>query len=173
MESFDGAIHYGPDWPGAVAHYLMDGRLVPICSPRFRDEHCIENLEDLSDVVLLHQTTRLWAWPDWFRKYDLKGHASRGPCFEQWLMLSQAAAHGLGVALLPIFAVEEELSDGRLVQPLNYDLTDKPYYFIVPESKMTSPLIQNFRKWLVQQAKSFQAANDAPADEFPKKCLGN
>jgi DNA-binding transcriptional LysR family regulator len=88
-------------------------------------------------------------------------------------MLSQAAAHGLGVALLPMFAVEEELSEGRLVQPLNYDLIDKPYCFIVPESKATSPLIQNFRKWLVHQAKSFRAANDAAGNFFSKKSVAN
>ena len=153
MDAIDGAIHYSSDWPGAVAYHVMDGVLVPTCSPRFRDDNCVKNPDDLSRVALLHLTTRLWAWPDWFRKHGLKGHASRGARFEQWLMLSQAALHHMGVALLPMFAVEQELLEGKLVQPISHCLTDKAYYLIVPESKVTSPLVQSFRRWLVQKAK--------------------
>jgi LysR family glycine cleavage system transcriptional activator len=168
-ESLDGAIHYGhPNWPGAVAHYLMEDLMVPVCSPKFRKEHGINSPDDLSRVVLLHQATRLWAWPDWFQRYGItKGHASRGPCFEQCLMLSQAAVSGLGAALLPRFVIEDELANGSLVRPVKHDLlTDKAYYFVVPESKATSPLIQSFSAWLVQQAKSFRLAKSQAAKDI-------
>jgi len=173
-DSVDAAIHYGsPNWPAGVPHLLMDELMVPVCSPAFRQENDLKTPEDFSRVVLLHEANRLWAWPDWFRKHGVdKVHASRGPCFEQSLMLAQAAVSGLGVALLPRFVIEDELSNGTLVQSVDHDLlTGRAYYVVVPESKSTSPVIENFRAWLIGQAQSFRSAK-VSGDMRTKTSLG-
>jgi LysR family transcriptional regulator, glycine cleavage system transcriptional activator len=176
-DSADAAIHYGsPTWPAGVPHFLMGELLVAVCSPALRDGHNLKAPQDFSRVVLLHEASRMWAWPDWFRKQGVdKVHASRGPCFEQSLMLAQAAISGLGIALLPRFVIEDELSNGTLVQPVEHDLlTDRAYYLVVPESKSASPVVESFRIWLTDQAQSFRSvktkvAGDVRADASARR----
>ena len=156
-EPFDAAIHYGSaNWPGTVAHHLMAEDTVPVCSPKYRTERRIGKPADLSRAVLLHQTSRTDAWAEWFHMTGVKtAHAVRGPRFEQFTMVAQAAICDLGVALLPTLLIEEELALGKLVL-----LFDRPirsansYYLVVPESKMSSMLTAAFTQWVVSQTKS-------------------
>jgi len=105
-------------------------------------------------VTLLHETGRQTAWSDWLRETGVKDYCEpRGVCFEQDMMLIQAAVAGLGAALLPKLLVEEELSCGSLVQPLeDAVLRGRTYSLVVPRSKIGSPLVQRFTEWIVQQA---------------------
>jgi LysR family glycine cleavage system transcriptional activator len=154
-ESLDCVIAWGGSiWPGTVAYPLMDELLIPVCSPNFLKKHRIQSAADFTTVTLLHETGRQSAWPDWFREADVKDYCEpRGLCFEQDMMLSQAAVAGLGAALLPKLLVEEELSCGSLVQPLEGAvLRGRSYSLVVPRSKIGSPLIQRFSDWIVQQA---------------------
>jgi len=158
-ESIDCAIHCGGShWPGTVAYPLMDEMLTPVCSPKFLKDHSIKSPADFNTVTLLHQTTRQSAWSDWFRETRVNDYIeSRGLCFERDLMLSQAVAAGLGVALLPKLLVEEELACGSLVQPLGDAVVrGRSYALVVPSSKIESSLIQRFSEWIVQQAESFR-----------------
>jgi len=103
QEPFDAAIHYGaPHWAGAVCDYLMHEEVVPVCSPALRTRHRIETPADVAGLTLLHQTTRPMLWADWFEQEGVPApQALRGPRFEQFAMIAQAAISGLGVALLP------------------------------------------------------------------------
>jgi LysR family glycine cleavage system transcriptional activator len=158
-ESIDCAIHGdGSHWPGTIAYPLMDEMLTPVCSPQFLKEHRLGSPADLNTVTLLHQTTRQSAWSDWFRETRVNDYIeSRGLCFERDLMLSQAVAAGLGVALLPKLLVEEELAFGNLVQPLgDVFIRGRSYALVVPSSKIGSSLIQRFSEWIVQQAENLR-----------------
>jgi len=159
-EPFDAAIHYGSaNWPGAVAHHLMDEDMVPVCSSGFKTRQNIKSPSDLARTVLLHQTTRPAAWTEWFEMADIKNaHALRGPRFEQFAMIAQAAVCDLGVALLPKLLIEEELSSGRLVTLFNQALRSaNSYYLVVPDAKTSSPLTSAFTRWTVEQAKKSMA----------------
>lgn len=157
IEPFDAAIHYGSShWPGAVAHHLLDEITVPVCSPKLKREGRIKRPADLMRTVLLHQTTRTEAWSEWFQMMSVEGpQALRGPRFEQFAMITQAAICDLGVALLPKLLIEEELVTGKLVL-----LFDRPirstnaYYLVVPEPKTASILPAAFAQWVIGQAKS-------------------
>ena len=153
-ESLDCAIACGgPLWPSTVAYPLMDELLIAVCSPKFLKEHRIQSAGDFTSVTLLHETGHRSAWSDWLRGTGVKDSCEpRGLCFEQDMMLSQAAVAGLGAALLPKLLVEEELACGSLVQPLeDAVLRGRSYSLIVPSSKIGSPLIQRFSEWIVQQ----------------------
>jgi LysR family glycine cleavage system transcriptional activator len=163
-ESLDCAIHCGGShWPGTVVYPLMDEWLIPVCSPKFLKEHSLRRAADFNAVTLLHQTARPSAWSDWFRETRVKDYIeSRGFCFEQDVVLSQAVIAGLGVALLPKLLVEEELACGTLVQPLeNAVLRGRSYALVVPGSKIGSPLVQRFSEWIVQQAESLRLPSKA------------
>lgn len=150
----DAAIHFGtPHWAGAVCEYLMHEQVVPLCSPGYQKQHGVLRIQDLSSVVLLHQTTRPTQWADWFEQVGSdSAHALRGPRFEQFAMIAQAAVSGLGAALLPRFLVETEITTGALVELFPQALTSTDaYYLVYPETRAQAPLVRAFRDWLLAQ----------------------
>jgi LysR family transcriptional regulator, glycine cleavage system transcriptional activator len=156
IEPFDAAIHYGSrSWPGGVAHHLMDEDTVPVCSPKYETAHRIRKPADLAQTVLLHQSTRTDAWAEWF---DIVGveHAQprRGPRYEQFAMIAQAAVCGLGVALLPKILIEDELARGRLSVLFAHSIRSaNSYYVVVPDDKTPSPVTTAFIHWILSEAK--------------------
>ena len=82
-----------------------------------------------------------------------------GTRHELFSMLAQAAIHHMGVALIPPFLIEEELSSGRLVIPLDHAyLSEKAYYLIIPERKAESATLAEFRDWLLSVAGDYRRA---------------
>ena len=156
-EPFDAVIHYGePEWPGAICEPLMREEMVPVAGAGFRARHGIAAPSDLAGLTLLHQSTRPTAWSDWFEAAGLPtANAWRGPRFEQFSMIAQAAAAGLGVALVPRFLVEEELESRRLEILFDRPLfTDKAYFVVYLEQKAGSSLVRAFTRWIRAKAGS-------------------
>lgn len=156
-EPFDAAIHHGaPIWAGAIAHHLMDETTVPVASPAFHDRHRIHKPADLLGVTLLQQSTRPTAWQRWFprcRRHRAGHGAAGGPRYDQFAMVAEAAAAGLGAAMVPRFLVEAELASGRLAVLFDAPLIgETAYYLVVPEAKAGLPAIRTFRDWLVARA---------------------
>lgn len=151
-ELFDAAIHYGKAaWPGAVMHHLMDETMVVAASPEYLEDHDIKSPADLERATLLHLSTRPMAWADWFELAGIGNAAGlKGPRYEQFSMLSQAAQAGLGIALLPSMFITDELDIGDLVTPFDIVLTsENSYYWVVPEEKSGSGALQSLTQWLL------------------------
>ena len=156
VEPFDAAIHYGsPSWPGTVAYHLMDEDTVPVCSPKYEALQRLKKPVDLRRASLLHQSTRTEAWADWFEAMEMDhAHPLRGPRFEQFAMIAQAAVSGLGVALLPQLMIEEELASGKLTLLFGQSIRSaRSYYIVLPEVKAASPLANAFTRWIIREAK--------------------
>ncbi|MER2604394.1 MAG: LysR substrate-binding domain-containing protein [Siculibacillus sp.] len=154
---FDAAIHVGqPVWAGGVLEHLMDEEVVPVGDPGLVARAGIERPRDLERVALLHQSTRPSAWADWFASVGVTTDAAwRGARFDQFSMVAEAAASGMGAALVPRFLIEEELARGRLAilfaEPLR---TQSAYYVVHPASKGRSALLRAFEEWIVAEAGS-------------------
>jgi DNA-binding transcriptional LysR family regulator len=75
--------------------------------------------------------------------------------YDQFATITQAALHGLGVALLPDYLAEQDLATGRL-KALHPEPAEMPgaYYLVWPEAKSRSPALVKFRDWLATQAQS-------------------
>lgn len=154
-EPFDAAIHYGPPvWSGASCERLLGEHVVPACSPAFRDAHRIDARTDLLAVPRLQQSTRPTLWAEWLEQAGVDATlAMHGPRFEQFAMIAQAAAAGMGVALLPRFLIEEELAHDRLVVLFDDVLADEQaYYLVIPEARAETPLVRAFREWILAEA---------------------
>lgn len=155
QEPFDAALHYGsPTWPSAQCHHLMSEITVVVASPEYRLQRRLQEPTDLGHVTLLHQTTRPTAWADWceIAGVDLEG-VHRGPRYEQFAMIAQAAGAGLGVALLPRVLIEDELASGRLEILFEHELASpSAYYWVVPETKAATPALRAFTQWITAQA---------------------
>lgn len=154
---FDAAIYFGDaDWSGTEAHFLMLEDLQPVCSPALLRGGEPLDAEALARMPLLQQSTRPYAWRQWFDSLGMKvARDMTGPRLELFSMLAQAAEHGMGVALIPPFLIQRELAEGRLVMahPHAYRSGTQGYYLMIPERKVEAAGLVAFREWLVGEAR--------------------
>lgn len=151
----DAAIHFGTDaWPGAVCHRLMGEVSVPVAAPSLlRGQRSLARPADVGRYTLLQHATRPQAWVEWLRAAGMTTvDGDKGPRFEQFQMVIQAAVAGLGLAVLPRFLIQDELTSRRLV--VAYDLpvtSEHAYYLVHPERKAELMRVAAFRDWLLAQ----------------------
>jgi LysR family glycine cleavage system transcriptional activator len=152
-EDLDAAIHYGENhWPGARLELLMEEEVVLVCSPGYRKKAKLETPTDLRKAVLLQMATRPQAFDDWLGQKGVAGvDGRRGPRFEHHQMVLQAALAGLGVAVLPTFACDEELAQGKVIEAFADSrlATGKGYWLAYPERRALLPALRAFRGWLL------------------------
>ena len=71
-------------------------------------------------------------------------------------MLSQAAMHDMGIALIPPFLIQRELKEQQLVIASTEALrSEKAYYLMIPDKKVESASLHAFRDWLVDQSQRY------------------
>lgn len=148
----DLAIRYGDGrWPGLVAEKLFDNLFIPACSPHL-------NLHDVADLPkhpLIHFRPRGassspmdWAgWQKLARVPELD--VSAGLVFSDETHAISAAIGGQGVALMSRQLIEDELKEGRLMQPFGPELPGKPFFLVYPESRRHAPTILAIRDWVM------------------------
>ncbi|HEV7715304.1 MAG TPA: transcriptional regulator GcvA [Steroidobacteraceae bacterium] len=155
-ERLDAAIHFGDvGWPGVVSHRLMGEDVVLVCAPSLVRKR-LRSLKDLAHHTLLQHTTRPYAWQEWFAAVGVQDiNPLKGPRFEHFSMVIQAAVAGLGVAVIPEFLVPRELADGELVMPFVHPVRSaQAYYLVHPEEKRDLPALRAFREWLLAEVSS-------------------
>ena len=157
---FDAAIYFGDgDWSGTQTDFLMKESPIPVCSPALIAPQQQLSPERIANLPLLQQTTRPYAWRQWFAAVDMRvEHDLNGTRLELFSMLAQAAMHGLGVALIPPFLIRQELADGRLISPCprSFDSSNS-YFLVIPERKAESAALLAFREWLVGETERYRA----------------
>lgn len=156
--AFDAAIYFGDgDWSGTESHRLMSENPLPVCSPSLLQGQLELSAKQIAERPLLQQTTRPYAWRQWFSSLELNIERDMtGPRYELFSMLAQAAMHDMGIALIPPFLIQQELQQGRLVVANRHALSStKAYYLMIPERKVASASLRAFRDWLAEQARIY------------------
>jgi len=126
----DMAVRYGLGvWPELQTERLFLETLYPVCSAEFAAAHQIHGPADLLGVTLLRQ--RHQPWGPWFANFGLLADEPPGVIFDDSLLLIEAAAQGLGVALARSTLVEHDLSNGRLVRPLQEQVQSRWGFYVV------------------------------------------
>lgn len=149
QEPFDAAIHFGREnWPGVSYLPIMSEQVVAVSRPGAIPSG-LSSPAELLAYPLLHIETRPNAWRDWFRHQGVDADVPAGMSFDQFSTIAQAAAHGLGIALLPTFLVQRDLEEGRLVVVFGKSsLSVGKYYLVWPADKANQPPLVSFRNWL-------------------------
>lgn len=153
-EAFDAAIFYGqPDWPGARHLKLFDERVTACVSQGFANQYGLQTLPDLEAAPKLHLESRPTVWADWFEGQGAPAPGLDGMLMDQFSMMIQAAISGLGVALLPDYLAQTEISEGRLKPVFQQAVPVRGAYWLAwPEEKSQDAPLHAFREWLLRQA---------------------
>ncbi|MCD9149686.1 LysR substrate-binding domain-containing protein [Pseudophaeobacter flagellatus] len=146
------AIHYGSrDWPGVAYMPLMPKHVLPVCAPDLLTAP-LAAVADLLDYPLLHLATHPESWEQWFAQHDVAAPRLQGMLFDQSSAMTQAAVHGLGIALLPTFLAESEIGEGRLCLAIDGPaVTSGEYYLVWPRDRVDDDPLVQFRSWLQGQ----------------------
>ena len=106
---------------------------------------------DLARETLL-RSYRAGEWNDWFRHAGMECPALRGTVFDSSLTLAEAAAQGLGVALLPMRLFSRDVQAGRLIAPFPQTLDTGSYWLTRLQSRAETSAMAAFKSWLLQTA---------------------
>ena len=148
-EGWDCAIRFGDGaWHGTSARQLLQAPLAPMGAPAIAARR--PPPADLARETLL-RTYRAGEWEQWFAQNKLACPSLRGTVFDSSLTLAEAAAQGLGVALLPLRLFSRDLQAGRLVAPLAQTLDTGSYWLTQLKSRSPSLAMQTFERWLLEQ----------------------
>jgi len=151
-EEVDVAIRSGKGrWPGLLSYKLLDVRYTLMVSPALaRKVGGFKTPEDMFKVDLLDPGD-VW-WEGWFKSCGQpierldKGAAPLG----LQVITASAAIAGRGAALLVPEFFEQEVRDGRLMQPFDVVVDDgNAYWLVFPESRRNVAKIKAFRDWIL------------------------
>lgn len=151
-DGVDVGVRYGKGgWKGLETQLLVTERLLPVCSPKVAGEHAIREPKDLFAAPLLHHVFRPWRL--WFSAFGLEAPPpGRGMVFNDSVMLVEAAAQGLGVALARSGLIEGDLRSGRLVRLLGAVDSEFGFYLVWRRESRKLRRIHALRDWLMAHA---------------------
>jgi LysR family transcriptional regulator, glycine cleavage system transcriptional activator len=148
-EAFDAAVHFGlQDWQGVAYLELMRERVIPSGAPGLLPDGPLHP-EALLAFPLLHLESRPGAWEDWFTQRRVPTGRLGGMLFDQFAHMSEAAALGFGLALLPTFLFEAENRRGRLVAASDPGQElDAGYHLVWPKGRPVGRPLRLLLDWL-------------------------
>ena len=152
---FDAALQpCAAPWPGTQGLALLPEDLIAVAAPGLLAGRPVRRAADVARLPLLQASTRPDGWRQWFEAQGLQvEQAMVGPRMELFSMLTEAAAQGLGAALVPRLLVEGALASGRLLQLLPFEQpSGRTYHLLYPPHKAGLPALQALAGWLQAQA---------------------
>jgi DNA-binding transcriptional LysR family regulator len=151
---FAGTAAQSANWAGTHSTALLNEDVLPVCSPALLPGGQPLAPAAVAKMPLLQQSTRPDGWRQWFDAQQVDApRAHSGPRYELFSMLATAAAHGLGVALMPRMLIEAELARAELVVACDRPLRgERSYYLVTPATAEPRPALAPFRAWLLEQA---------------------
>ena len=147
---FDAAIHYGrQDWPGAAYLKLMDEQVLAVASPTLNAP--LKTAQDVLTLPLLQLQNRPGDWGRWLAAHGAPGNRPPAMMFDQFATMQQAAIHGLGAAILPLFLIEQDLAQGRLMPLYGVPIPSQSAYYLVWPKDRARPPLTSFITWLTTE----------------------
>lgn len=149
-DKFDLAIHYGSrDWPGTSMQVLCSETMIAVASPRLIKDYEFKSINDVANMPLLHLEARSNSWKSYFKQVNIK-HESEvsGKYFDLFSMIISGAISSLGVALVPTYLVEREITDGNLVVLSEESITTENKYYLVRPENIHNEHVKQFCEWI-------------------------
>jgi LysR family glycine cleavage system transcriptional activator len=160
-DEIDIGLQYGDGhWPGLAAQRLFEITSFPICTPEYLANSApLETPADLLNHNLINLDGQIHAAEDWM--WWLKGHDVKVPKtfkmlgFDSYDNVIQVVKDGQGIALGYSSLTAELLEQGKLVRPLDAELSnDLAVYLVIPKSIKPTTQVTEFMGWILQEAAS-------------------
>lgn len=134
---------------------FMTEIITPVCHVDLLDGLCSGKPQDLRGQTLISYGTEPYAWADWL---ETAGVPRLRPAntlhFEQMYFALQAASEGLGIVLVPLFLVIDDVVAGRLCLPFGLRAAKRRTYFANFDSGAQSgSVVREFCAWLQQEGR--------------------
>ena len=145
-------------WRDAVSYKIIIEQVAVVAAPALvpsDDTLPISRHQEFPKIQNAHR-------PDsWLRWLAAKGVQHQGPIsgprFSQTTMVVEAALAGIGLAVLPVFMIEEHLADGRLHLPFGPPVASGAgYYVVYPETRRPSASVRRFRDWIIAETRGLR-----------------
>ena len=150
-DGVDMAMRFGSgDWPRLHVEHLFEEVAFPVASPEFAARHPVREDADIARLPLILEDTPLWA--GWFEAAGVFAPPMRGLSFDDASMVVDAAAAGLGVALVRRLHADHLLDSGRLVR-LSGTCVRTPFscYLVWRPDSPRIAAIRRFADWLLSE----------------------
>jgi LysR family glycine cleavage system transcriptional activator len=127
---------------------LFEEVLGPVVAPKLVSARRKTTLAGLADLTLLETRTRRNAWPIWAKAQSQvrPERPSRTAEFDHYSLAIEAASSGLGVCIVPLHLVADEVRSGRLVAPLGF--SESGYRYVMRARTPTSDKVERFLTWI-------------------------
>jgi LysR family glycine cleavage system transcriptional activator len=138
---------------GVVAIPFMTETILPICHPDLLEGGRLRRPQDLERQTLLSYDSEPMPWVEWLalaQKPALRpAHALQ---FEQMFLALQAASEGLGIVLVPLSMVADDIITGKLCAPFGVSVSRKRQYFaLIAPGWHGNPVVETFCDWLIKE----------------------
>ncbi|PVM84904.1 LysR substrate-binding domain-containing protein [Caulobacter endophyticus] len=142
----------GPPSPDGEATAFLDTHVGPVVAPYLAAR--ASSIYGLLALPRLHTKTFLHGWDQWAGRAGVTlPPAGVVREFDHYFYMIEAAAAGLGVAMVPHAFVERDLAAGRLVAPLGMVHEPTLLCALTPKAG-ASRGARRFRDWLVEQGRA-------------------
>jgi LysR family glycine cleavage system transcriptional activator len=152
------------NWPGTQSTLLFHNMTQPMWGGRLaKTGHPVQNVEDLRHHSLLYSRNYPSAWTDWA---IAKGHPNFDFSklemieFSNSLLMYQAAADGVGIALGQLPLLLPDIENGKLITLLDEPVHYGSYYAVWRSASEPNLKMRKFLAWLNTELK--KAFGDDP-----------
>jgi LysR family glycine cleavage system transcriptional activator len=141
---------------------FMTETIVPVCHPDLMEYGRLQQVRDLNQHTLISYVTEPYAWKHWLVEANASNIKPANHLeFEQMYFALQAAAEGLGIVLVPLFLVADEVISGKLMLPFGLlGARTRRYFLNAPLLIPQNPVIEKFTSWLAQEGQDTELAID-------------
>lgn len=139
---------------GLDCHKLFSQAFVPACAPQLLKRYPIDVLADLNKHTLISHDARRDGWHRWAESVGLELRPRKIIRFDSMYAATQAAEHGVGVALVSSRLGVERFQQGTLVKLFDKELdTGESYFLILRPEDAHRPDVQALTQWLLREFK--------------------
>ena len=131
--------------PPLCSEALARPRVFPVMNREMHGRQSIRDIDDLLRLPMLHDES-MDLWRHWLRAMRSRRQPF-GACLGTAQLALDAARLGQGVALANELLVEEDLRDGRLVEPFPSEVRPKSYHVLADAARWEEEEIATVRAW--------------------------
>lgn len=141
------------DWPELVTHRLFARRLIIGCAPSLADGLDPQSYASLDGQTLIVHENRPEAWENWARALGIAPpRAGKVIRFDSMSAVVQAAAQGLGVAIVSWPLARNRFDRGELVRVFKQEVTTREHFYLAHRpDESERPEVARLIDWIIAE----------------------